>query len=101
MFAWVWSATTAPAFPDPAILAGCRKAPIMTVGINPNLTAVAPGRQGAEWAYPSFIGSDADRLARYASDYRYRTVFQERLTLSTVCGSSFPTVTSSLRKPVS
>jgi hypothetical protein len=83
-FAWIRTATTAPAFPDPAILAGCRKAPIMTVGINPNLTAVAPGRQGAEWAYPSFIGSNADRWARYAAYYRYRTVFQERLTLSAV-----------------
>ena len=26
---------------------GCRKAPIMTIGINPNLTAFAPGKTGA------------------------------------------------------
>src|SRR5438045_2302110 len=30
--------TRSPRFPDPAVLGGCRKAPIMTLGINPNLT---------------------------------------------------------------
>jgi hypothetical protein len=83
-FEWIEAVSTAASFPDPAILAGCRKAPIMTVGINPNLTAVAPGRTGAAWAYPSFLGRDADQFARYAAYYRYRTVFQERLDLDAI-----------------
>ena len=36
----------------PAPLSGCRKAPIMTIGINPNLTAFWPGVKGATWCYP-------------------------------------------------
>ena len=45
-----------PTFPDAEVMDGCRKAPIMTIGINPNLTAFAPGSTGASWCYPSFGG---------------------------------------------
>jgi hypothetical protein len=46
---------------------GCRKAPIMTIGINPNLTAFAPGRAGASWCYPDFSdASGGDAATKYA-----------------------------------
>src|SRR6478672_10545373 len=38
-FPWLQTTTRPPAFPDPEVIDGCRKAPIMTIGINPNLTA--------------------------------------------------------------
>jgi hypothetical protein len=64
---------------------GCRKAPIMTIGINPNLTAFAPGKTGASWCYPSFSsGSGADSWAKYAYYYRYRSVYQEHCDLKFV-----------------
>ncbi|WP_455207236.1 hypothetical protein [Kaarinaea lacus] len=61
---------------DPAIQSGCRKAPIMTIGINPNLTAYWPGQLAASWAYPKF-----SRLEDYAHYYRYHSVYQESLSL--------------------
>jgi hypothetical protein len=72
--------TTGPAgFPMPEVMDGCRKAPIMTIGINPNLTAFAPGPTGAAWAYPHFTGDgQADEWAKYAAYYRYRSIYQER-----------------------
>jgi len=78
-FPWLVGTTQPPSFPDPEVMDGCRKAPIMTLGINPNLTAFAPGPTGASWAYPSFT-SDAgeDEWAKYAYYYRYRSVYQER-----------------------
>lgn len=66
----------APAIVYPQILHGCRKAPLMTIGINPNLTAFWPGVNGSRWAYPRFSS-----LARYAYYYRHRTVHQESLPL--------------------
>jgi hypothetical protein len=61
---------------------GCRKAPIMTIGINPNLTAFAPGQTGASWCYPSFSGADrTDSWTKYAYYYRYRSVYQEHFDL--------------------
>jgi len=63
----------------PQVLHGCRKAPIMTIGINPNLTGFRPGTAGASWAYPLF--SDLRRSAYY---YRYRTVHQESLPLDVI-----------------
>jgi hypothetical protein len=61
---------------------GCRKAPIMTIGINPNLTAFAPGRTGAAWCYPSFSSADSsDTWTKYAYYYRYRSVYQEHFDL--------------------
>jgi hypothetical protein len=62
---------------------GCRKAPIMTIGINPNLTAFAPGQAGASWCYPSFSSDNGtDSSTKYAYYYRYRSVYQERFNLS-------------------
>jgi hypothetical protein len=61
---------------NPQILHGCRKAPIMTIGINPNLTGFWPSTQGARWAYPLF-----SNFARYAYYYRHRTTHQESFPL--------------------
>lgn len=60
----------------PEIMAGCRKAPIMSIGINPNLTAYQHGINGTTWCYPYF-----DDIAGYAKHLRYRTVNQERFPL--------------------
>lgn len=60
---------------DPAIIYGCRKAPIMTIGINPNMTSYFSYTSGARWAYPNF--SDA---ANYAYYYRHHTIYQESLS---------------------
>lgn len=78
-YLWLEGTTRPPSFPDAQIMDGCRKAPIMTIGINPNLTAFLPGKAGASWCYPSFSdagGSDA--WTKYAYHYRYRSVYQER-----------------------
>ena len=78
-FKWL-KATTKPArYPDPGIMDGCRKAPIMTIGINPNLTAFLPGQLSAAWCYPSFSDeAGANGATKYAYYYRYRSVYQER-----------------------
>jgi hypothetical protein len=82
---WIVGTTRPPAFPEPEIMDGCRKAPIMTIGINPNLTAFAPGQTGAAWCYPSFSSdNDTDAWTKYAWYYRYRSIFQERLDLDFV-----------------
>lgn len=60
----------------PEILSGCRKAPIMSIGINPNLTAYQHGINGTTWCYPYF-----DDISKYAAHFRYRTVNQERFDL--------------------
>jgi hypothetical protein len=81
-FAWLKGKTRAPSFPDAEIMDGCRKAPIMTIGINPNLTAFLPGRNGASWCYPSFSSDDGtDSWIKYAYYYRYRSIYQERFDL--------------------
>lgn len=51
----------------PELLSGCRKAPIMAVGINPNLPAFWPGKHGA--LEPVF-----DDLLQYVHHYRYRAI---------------------------
>ena len=61
---------------DPGVMHGCRKAPIMTIGINPNLTAYFPSSTGAVWAYPGF-----SKNARYAYYYRHHNVYQESFGL--------------------
>ncbi|HEX8370750.1 MAG TPA: hypothetical protein VF604_19550 [Pyrinomonadaceae bacterium] len=82
---WTLGRTNTPAFPNPEVIDGCRKAPIMTIGINPNLTAFAPGQNGAPWAYPNFSSDDNTNLwAKYAWYYRYRSVYQEKLSLEFV-----------------
>ena len=59
---------------DPGIMHGCRKAPIMTIGINPNMTSYFPSDAGARWSYPNF-----SKDARYAYYYRHHNVYQESL----------------------
>lgn len=59
---------------EPGILHGCRKAPIMTIGINPNLTAFSASAGSAPWVYPAF-----ESAARYAYYYRHFTLYQENL----------------------
>jgi len=81
-YAWLPVKTREPSFPNGEVMDGCRKAPIMTIGINPNLTAFSPGRTGAAWAYPSFTdAAGTDAWTKYAYYYRYRSVYQERFDL--------------------
>ena len=81
-FVWLQGTTRTPTFPDAEVMDGCRKAPIMTIGINPNLTAFASGTTGASWCYPSFSSdSDTDSWTKYAYYYRYRSVYQEHFDL--------------------
>jgi len=61
---------------EPAILRGCRKAPIMTIGINPNMTAFFAGTKSASWVYPWF-----SREQTYAYYYRHATIYQESFSL--------------------
>ncbi|WP_175919695.1 GTPase [Burkholderia pyrrocinia] len=82
---WVQGRTRPPAFPNGEVIDGCRKAPIMTIGINPNLTAFLPGQTGAAWCYPDFSSDDdTSAWAKYAWYYRYRSVYQEKLDLDFV-----------------
>ncbi len=84
-FVWVKGTTRPPTFPDAEVMDGCRKAPIMTIGINPNLTAFAPGTTGASWSYPSFSSNNGtDSWTKYAYYYRYRSVYQEHFDLKFV-----------------
>lgn len=59
---------------DPSVMHGCRKAPIMTIGINPNMTSYYVSDTGARWSYPNFSND-----ARYAYYYRHHNVYQESL----------------------
>jgi hypothetical protein len=78
-YQWLSGTTRPPSFPDAEIMDGCRKAPIMTIGINPNLTAFLPGQAGASWCYPSFSSDNGtDSWTKYAYYYRYRSLYQER-----------------------
>lgn len=76
---WMRARLTGSQFIDPGIMHGCRKAPIMTVGINPNLTAWFPYTTGARWIYPYFENDQ-----RYAYYYRHFTLYQESLALDLV-----------------
>lgn len=81
-FVWLQGTTRTPTFPDAEVMDGCRKAPIMTIGINPNLTAFASGTTGASWCYPSFSSdSNTDSWTKYAYYYRYRSVYQEHFDI--------------------
>ena len=81
-FVWIDGVTRPASFPDAEVMDGCRKAPIMTIGINPNLTAFGPGQMGASWCYPSFsTDGGTDSFAKYAYYYRYRSVYQEHFDL--------------------
>lgn len=84
-FVWLQGVTRPPSFPDAEVMDGCRKAPIMTIGINPNLTAFAPGTLGASWSYPSFSSDNGtDSWTKYAYYYRYRSLYQEHFSLAFV-----------------
>src|SRR5665213_576079 len=84
-YEWLTGITTDQGFPTGEIMDGCRKAPIMTIGINPNLTAFSPGQQGASWAYPNFTSDNGtDEWTKYAYYYRYRSVFQEHFNLAVI-----------------
>ena len=90
-FPWLKGTTRPPAFPDAEVMDGCRKAPIMTIGINPNLTAFLPGQMGASWCYPSFASTGGtDSWTKYAYYYRYRSVYQERFDLAFAKGFMSP-----------
>jgi hypothetical protein len=90
-FVWIQGTTRPPTFPDAEIMDGCRKAPIMTIGINPNLTAFGPGTTGASWCYPSFSSANGtDSWSKYAYYYRYRSVYQEHLDLKFCEGFLLP-----------
>ncbi|MFM0336851.1 hypothetical protein [Paraburkholderia fungorum] len=79
-FAWTACVTRPAGFPDAEVADGCRKAPIMTIGINPNLTAFGGGKASTAWCYPSFADSQGvDSYTKYAFYYRYRSLFQESL----------------------
>lgn len=56
--------------PVPELLSGCRKAPIMSVGLNPNLKAADDLRR----VHPYF-----DDVQQYARHYRFRTTFKYRI----------------------
>lgn len=73
--AWLSGNLTGDTIPDPGIMHGCRKAPIMTIGINPNLTAWFPYSSSAPWIYPAFKDD-----ARYAYYYRHFTLYQESVS---------------------
>ena len=84
-FLWMEATTRPPSFPDAEVMDGCRKAPLMTIGINPNLTAFGPGKMGASWCYPSFSSDKGtDSWAKYAYYYRYRSIYQEHFDLKFV-----------------
>jgi len=51
---WMTADLVGAGFPDPALMRGCRKAPIMTVGINPNMAAWSAGPKSAPVIYPGF-----------------------------------------------
>ena len=86
---WIIGKSSEPGFPNPEIMDGCRKAPIMTIGINPNLTAFSPGQKGASWCYPHFTG-DTNEWIKYSYYYRYRTVYQECLNLDFIKSQLLP-----------
>lgn len=60
---------------EPAVLRGCRKAPIMTIGINPNMTGYFASATSSTWVYPYF-----KRPETYAYYYRHATIYQESLS---------------------
>lgn len=76
---WLSAKLAGAAMPDPGVMHGCRKAPIMTIGINPNLTAWFPYTTSAPWIYPQLATN-----ARYAYYYRHFTLYQESLSLDFV-----------------
>lgn len=84
-YPWLKVTTRESGFPNGEVMDGCRKTPIMTIGINPNMTAFSPGKTGTSWAYPVFSSDDdTDGFAKYAYYYRYRNVYQERFDFDAI-----------------
>jgi len=76
----IFARTNGSRFSVPALSGGCRKAPIMTVGINPNMPSwLMLNAEGSRWCYPYF-----DDIAEYAAYYRYQTVFQEKFPIELI-----------------
>lgn len=67
-------------FQIPELLSGCRKAPIMSVGLNPNLRAVSKPRR----IYPYF-----DDIEQYAKHFRYRTIYKYSIDKQYYLNKSF------------
>ncbi|HEY0154480.1 MAG TPA: hypothetical protein VGB92_20875 [Longimicrobium sp.] len=63
----------------PEMLTGCRKAPVLAVGINPNLPGWWPGKQGS--LNPLF-----DEYRQYAHYFRYRARSKLELTSQAYAG---------------
>ncbi|MEI7606117.1 MAG: hypothetical protein WCJ64_01910 [Rhodospirillaceae bacterium] len=72
---WLEGVLTGAKLVQPGVMHGCRMAPVMTMGINPNMTAWFASSGGAGWLYPWFASD-----ARYAYYYRHFTLYQESLT---------------------
>ncbi len=72
---WTQATTRGDQAIEPGVLRGCRKAPIMTIGINPNMTAYFASQHSATWAYPDF-----QKEQTYAYYYRHATIFQESVS---------------------
>ncbi len=84
-YPWMKVTTSQQGFPNGEVMDGCRKAPIMTIGINPNMTAFRPGRTGTSWTYPSFTDDNGTSgAAKYAYYYRYRNVYQEEFNFDDI-----------------
>lgn len=82
---WMEGMSQAPAIHRPEVMDGCRKAPIMTIGINPNLTAYQLNSAAAAWAYPQFRDREGNlQYNRYAYYFRYKTFYQVSLDLNFV-----------------
>ncbi|MBF0381015.1 MAG: hypothetical protein HQL69_08350 [Magnetococcales bacterium] len=72
-------------FQIPELVTGCRKAPIMTIGINPNQTAYFPSVDGSTWCYPYM-----DNVEDYAYYFRHRSLTQEHFTLEFIRSNVIP-----------
>src|SRR6185437_12322321 len=53
-FVWLRGITQPPTFPDAEVMDGCRNAPNMMIGMNPNLKE----KTASSWCYPSFSSAD-------------------------------------------
>jgi uracil-DNA glycosylase len=82
---WMLAQATGYGAIEPAMLHGCRKAPIMTIGINPNLSSFFPTPDGGDWIYPSFASD-----ARYAYAHRHQSIFQQSISPEEIRANLLP-----------
>lgn len=79
---WADGLSMPPSIHPPTVLEGCRKAPIMTVGLNPKLHAQLVNPAAGAWCYPQFYDEEGQVQAnRYAYYHRYKTIYQESFDL--------------------